>query len=122
TAVQSGLPAAVRYPRGQGPGATIEKEMQALPIGKAQVRREGRSGLAIVAAGAMVRTCEQLAATLDATLVNLRFVKPLDEELLLRLASTHRAIVTVEENVVAGGAGSAIGEILAANRYTLPLL
>lgn len=122
TAVQSGLPAAVRYPRGQGPGATIEKEMQALPIGKAQVRREGRSGLAIVAAGAMVRPCEQLAATLDATLVNLRFVKPLDEELLLRLASTHRAIVTVEENVVAGGAGSAIGEILAANRYTLPLL
>ncbi len=122
TAVQSGLPAAVRYPRGQGPGTTIEKEMQALPIGKAQVRREGRSGLAIVAAGAMVRPCEQLAATLDATLVNLRFVKPLDEELLLRLASTHRAIVTVEENVVAGGAGSAIGEILAANRYTLPLL
>ncbi len=122
TAVQSAAPAAVRYPRGQGPGAAIENEMHALPIGKAQIRREGRSGLAIIAVGPMVAPCEQIALTLDATLVNLRFVKPLDEELLLRLASTHRAIVTVEENVVAGGAGSAIGELLAANRYALPLL
>lgn len=122
TAVQSAAPAAVRYPRGQGPGAAIENEMHALPIGKAQIRREGRSGLAIIAVGPMVAPCEQIALTLDATLVNLRFVKPLDEELLMRLASTHRAIVTVEENVVAGGAGSAIGELLAANRYALPLL
>jgi 1-deoxy-D-xylulose-5-phosphate synthase len=122
TAVQSSAPAAVRYPRGQGPGVAIENDMYALPIGKSQIRREGRSGLAIVAVGPMVPPCEQIALTLDATLVNLRFVKPLDEELLLRLASTHRAIVTVEENVVAGGAGSAIGELLAANRYTLPLL
>lgn len=122
TAVQSGMPTAVRYPRGQGPGTSIEKAMQPVPIGKAQVRREGRSGLAIVAVGAMVPTCERIAATLDATLVNLRFVKPLDEELLLEIASTHRALVTVEENVVAGGAGSAIGELLAANRAELSLL
>ncbi|MFO7304868.1 MAG: 1-deoxy-D-xylulose-5-phosphate synthase [Gammaproteobacteria bacterium] len=122
TAVQSQMPAAVRYPRGQGPGVAIEKTMRALPIGKAQVRREGRSGLAIVAVGAMVPTCERVAATLDATLVNLRFVKPLDEELLLEIAATHRALVTVEENAVAGGAGSAIGELLAAHRVELPLL
>ncbi len=122
TAVQSGMPAAVRYPRGQGPGAVIEKTMQELPIGKAQVRREGRGGLAIIGVGAMVPACEQIAASLDATLVNLRFVKPLDEDTLMHIASTHRAIVTVEENVVAGGAGSAIGELLAANRCDLPLL
>ena len=122
TAVRSGVPAAVRYPRGQGPGVAIQQKMEALPIGKAQLRREGRSGLAIIAVGPMVNTCEQIAAKLDATLVNLRFVKPLDEELLLRLASTHRAIVTVEENAVAGGAGSAIGEMLATNHYALPLL
>jgi len=122
TAVQSGVPAAVRYPRGQGPGVAIEKTMRALPIGKAQLRREGRSGLAIVAVGAMVAPCEAIAAQLDATLVNLRFVKPLDEELLLKLARTHRALVTVEENVVAGGAGSAIGELLVAHQCQLPLL
>ena len=96
--------------------------MRALPIGKAQLRREGRSGLAIIAVGAMVPFCERIAERLDATLINLRFVKPLDEELLLRIAATHRAIVTVEENVVAGGAGSAIAECLAAHGHTLPTL
>ena len=115
-------PAAVRYPRGQGPGVAIESAMRALPIGKAQVRREGRSGLAILAVGAMVPPCERIAEQLDATLVNLRFVKPLDEELILRLAATHRALVTVEENVVAGGAGSAINECLAAHGHALPTL
>src|SRR5690606_26830157 len=115
TAVQSGVPAAVRYPRGQGPGVAIEQQMQALPIGKAQLRREGRSGLAIIGVGPMVAACEALAEQLDATLVNLRFIKPLDEALILRLAASHRAVVTVEENAVAGGAGSAIGELLAAH-------
>lgn len=122
TAVQSEQPAAVRYPRGQGPGTVIESAMRALPIGKAQSRREGRSGLAIIAAGAMVPFCELIAGQLDATLINLRFIKPLDEELLVRIAATHRAIVTVEENVIAGGAGSAIAECLAAHGHTLPTL
>ena len=122
TGVQCEQPAAIRYPRGQGPGTAIESAMRAIPIGKAQSRREGRSGLAIIAVGAMVPFCERIAEHLDATLINLRFVKPLDEELLLRIASTHRSIVTVEENVVAGGAGSAIAECLAAHGHTLPTL
>jgi 1-deoxy-D-xylulose-5-phosphate synthase len=122
TATQSGMPAAVRYPRGQGPGVAIESTMTALPIGKSQTRREGRSGLAIIAVGSMVPSCERIAERLDATLINLRFVKPLDETLLLQLANTHRGFVTVEENVVAGGAGSAIAECLAANGRTLPFL
>jgi 1-deoxy-D-xylulose-5-phosphate synthase len=122
TATQLNQPAAVRYPRGQGPGVALEAAMRALPVGKAQLRREGRSGLAIFAVGAMVPMCEQVAAALDATLVNLRFVKPLDEELILRVAANHRALVTVEENVVAGGAGSAIAESLAAHNVALPLL
>jgi 1-deoxy-D-xylulose-5-phosphate synthase len=122
TAAQIEQPACVRYPRGQGPGVAIEATMRALPIGKAQVRREGRSGLAVVAVGAMVPTCELIAEQLDATLVNLRFIKPLDEELLLRVAGTHRALITVEENVVAGGAGSAIIECLAANGHSIPTL
>ncbi len=122
TAVQSNLPAAVRYPRGQGPGATIEATMRSLPIGKAQIRREGRSGLAIFAVGAMVPLCERIAEKIDATVVNLRFIKPLDEELIVRVAANHRAIVTVEENVVAGGAGSAIAECLAAHGPIPPTL
>jgi 1-deoxy-D-xylulose-5-phosphate synthase len=122
TAVQSNQPAAVRYPRGQGPGAAIEATMRTLPIGKAQVRREGRSGLAIFAIGAMVPLCELIAEKIDATVVNLRFIKPLDEELIVRLAASHRAIVTVEENVVAGGAGSAIAECLAAHGHVPPTL
>ena len=88
--------------------------MKALPVGRAEVRREGRSGLALLAFGTMVTPCIALAERLDATLVNMRFVKPLDEDLVCRLAATHTCIVTVEENVVAGGAGSAVSECLAA--------
>jgi 1-deoxy-D-xylulose-5-phosphate synthase len=122
TAVQLDHPAIVRYPRGQGPGVAIESTTKALPVGKAQVRREGRSGLAILAVGSMVSACERIAEKLDATLVNLRFVKPLDEELIVKLAGTHRALVTVEENVIAGGAGSAIAECLAAHGHGGPIL
>ncbi len=114
TAVTHPGPAAVRYPRGQGPGARIETAMNALPIGRAELRREGRSGLLVLAFGTMVAPCVPIAERLDATLVNMRFVKPLDAELLRRLALAHAAIVTVEENVVAGGAGSAVVEQLAA--------
>jgi 1-deoxy-D-xylulose-5-phosphate synthase len=114
TGVECGQPAAIRYPRGQGPGVKIDAQMRALPIGQAQMRREGRSGLAILAFGTMVAACERVAEKLDATLVNMRFVKPLDEAMVRRIGESHRAIVTIEENVVAGGAGSAINEHLAA--------
>ena len=115
TAVSLGAPAAVRYPRGPGPGTRLEPEMTALAVGKAELRREGRSGLLLLAFGSMVAACEPLAERLDATLVNMRFVKPLDEELVCRLALGHDRIVTVEENAVAGGAGSAVSECLAAH-------
>jgi len=114
TAVTLDGPAAVRYPRGQGPGVPIEKEMTAIPVGRAQVRREGRSGLLMLAFGTMVAPCAAIAERLDATLVNMRFVKPLDEETVLRLAANHACIVTIEENAIAGGAGSAVSECLAA--------
>jgi 1-deoxy-D-xylulose-5-phosphate synthase len=115
-------PDAVRYPRGQGPGVAPQALMQALPVGEAEVRREGRSGLAILAFGTMVAASTALADRLDATLVNMRFVKPLDEALVLRMAARHERIVTVEENVVAGGAGDAVLEVLAANGYLRPVL
>jgi 1-deoxy-D-xylulose-5-phosphate synthase len=115
-------PAIVRYPRGSGPGVTVSAEMTTLPIGKAQLRREGKSGLALLAFGALVPSAQHIAERLDATLVNMRFIKPLDEELVLALARRHRALVTIEENAVQGGAGSAVGELLAAEGRQLPLL
>jgi 1-deoxy-D-xylulose-5-phosphate synthase len=115
-------PAIVRYPRGTGPGVAVAAEMTALPIGKAQLRREGKSGLALLAFGALVPSAQQIAERLDATLVNMRFVKPLDEDLVLALARRHRAFITIEENAIHGGAGSAIGELLAAEGLQLPLL
>jgi 1-deoxy-D-xylulose-5-phosphate synthase len=114
TAVTLDQPSAVRYPRGQGPGKPIQQEMHALPVGRAELRREGKSGLLLLAVGSMVQPCSAIAERLDATLVNLRFIKPLDEQLVTRLAASHSCIVTVEENAVAGGAGSAVSECLAA--------
>ena len=116
------VPSAVRYPRGAGPGVPLVAEMTALPIGRAQYRREGRSGLAILAFGALVESARKVADRLDATLVNMRFIKPLDEELVIEIAKRHRAIVTIEENAVMGGAGSAVGEVLAAHGVLVPLL
>jgi 1-deoxy-D-xylulose-5-phosphate synthase len=115
-------PAVVRFPRGTGPGVPIVEEMTALPLGRAQLRREGRSGLAILAFGALVDSAQKIAEHLDATLVNMRFVKPLDEDLVTALAARHRAIVTIEENATIGGAGSAVGELLASEGLQLPLL
>jgi len=115
-------PSAVRYPRGTGPGEPICAEMGALPVGRAQLKREGRSGLAILAFGALVEPARKIAERLDATLVNMRFVKPLDEELIVDIAARHRAIVTIEENAIMGGAGSGVGEVLAANGSLLPVL
>jgi 1-deoxy-D-xylulose-5-phosphate synthase len=115
-------PAIVRYPRGAGPGVAVAAEMTALPVGKAQLRREGNSGLALLAFGALVTPALQVAEALDATLVNMRFVKPLDEDLVLSLARRHRALVTIEENATLGGAGSAVGELLASEAVAIPLL
>jgi 1-deoxy-D-xylulose-5-phosphate synthase len=115
-------PAAVRYPRGAGPGTPLVQQLTALPIGRAEVRRQGRSGLALIAVGAMVAPAQRIAERLDATLVNLRFIKPLDEDLVLQIAARHSALVTLEENVVAGGAGSAIGELLASQDIQISLL
>jgi 1-deoxy-D-xylulose-5-phosphate synthase len=114
-------PAAVRYPRGSGTGIAVEKDLATLPIGKAELRRRGR-GIAILAFGAMVASCERVAGAIDATLVNMRFVKPLDEALLLDLASSHAAFVTVEDNAIAGGAGSGVAECLAAHGLAIPVL
>ncbi len=113
TGFQLGAPAAVRYPRGTGPGAAIAKTMTALPVGKAEVRREG-AGIAILAFGAMLAAALEVGEKLDATVVNMRFVKPIDAALILELAATHELLLTVEENVIQGGAGSAVSEVLAA--------
>ncbi|HUJ53634.1 MAG TPA: 1-deoxy-D-xylulose-5-phosphate synthase [Steroidobacteraceae bacterium] len=115
-------PAIVRYPRGTGPGVPVVAEMSALPVGRAQLRREGRSGLALLAFGALLAPAAQIAEALDATLVNMRFVKPLDEDMVIALATRHRALVTFEENATQGGAGSAVGELLAAEGLQVPLL
>jgi 1-deoxy-D-xylulose-5-phosphate synthase len=114
-------PAAVRYPRGSGPGAAIHQELDTLPIGKAELRRRGH-GLALLSFGAMLAPAATIAAEIDATLVNMRFVKPLDEALIVELAKTHDAFVTLEDNAIAGGAGSAVAECLAAHGLTLPIL
>jgi 1-deoxy-D-xylulose-5-phosphate synthase len=115
-------PSAVRYPRGTGPGVPVVADMSALPVGRAQMRREGRSGLAILVFGTLLESARKIAERLDATLVNMRFVKPLDEALVVSVAARHRAIVTIEENAIMGGAGSAVGEVLAAAGVQVPLL
>jgi 1-deoxy-D-xylulose-5-phosphate synthase len=115
-------PAAVRYPRGEGPGAAVSAHLAALPIGRAQLCRSGASGVALLVFGAPLAAAAVAAARLDATLVNMRFVKPLDRQLLAAVADDHQALVTIEENVVAGGAGSAVAEALAASGIAIPLL
>ncbi len=116
-----GGPSSVRYPRGHGPGVTIEKEMTAIPIGVAEIRKQGDK-VAILAFGSMVPVSEQVAAQIDATVVNMRFIKPLDQNLILKMAEQHDVLVTIEENVIQGGAGSGINEILAANKVMIPVL
>jgi len=114
-------PSAVRYPRGIGPGAEITTELEAFPIGRGVLRRSGR-GLALLAFGAPLSAALQAAEVLDASVADMRFVKPLDRELLRQLAENHTRLVTVEENTVMGGAGSAVGEALAEMGITIPLL
>jgi 1-deoxy-D-xylulose-5-phosphate synthase len=122
TAGQLDLPAAVRYPRGRGPGVPVGKVMQALPVGRALTLRRGGSGLALLAFGTMVEAARPAAEALDATLVNMRFVKPLDEALVAEVAASHGAIVTLEENAIAGGAGSAVLEVLQRMGSAVPVL
>jgi 1-deoxy-D-xylulose-5-phosphate synthase len=122
TATTLSSPSAVRFPRGTGPGTALVSEMTALPVGRAQIRREGRSGLAILAFGVLVDPAQKIAERLDATVVNMRFVKPLDEDLIISVAARHRAIITIEENATLGGAGSAVGELLASEGLQVPLL
>ncbi|KWS03885.1 1-deoxy-D-xylulose 5-phosphate synthase [Lysobacter capsici AZ78] len=114
-------PAAVRYPRGTGPGVAIQPGLDTLPIGKAELRRQG-SRIALLAFGAIVPAAEAVAAELGLTLVNMRFVKPLDRSLIVELAKSHEGFVTLEDNVVAGGAGSGVAELLAAEGIVLPVL
>jgi 1-deoxy-D-xylulose-5-phosphate synthase len=115
-------PVAVRYPRGAGPGVAVQQEMHALSIGRGVTVREGRSGLALLAFGTMVSIAQSIGERLDATVINMRFVKPLDEDLINRIAARHQHIVTLEENVVAGGAGSAVSEVLSAQGHSSAVL
>ena len=117
TGFQLDSPAVVRYPRGVGAGVPVEKEMMALRIGKAEVRRTGKR-VALLAFGTVLQPALDAAEAL----VNMRFVKPLDEALVVEMARQYELLVTVEENVIAGGAGSAVAESLAARGVNVPLL
>ena len=121
TAYRHPGPAAVRYPRGAGVGATVDKSLQSLPLGKGEIRRQGER-VAILAFGTMVAPSLEAAQSLNATVANMRFVKPLDKELAVQLAQSHDAIVTVEEGCVMGGAGSAVAEALAEAGIVKPIL
>jgi 1-deoxy-D-xylulose-5-phosphate synthase len=114
-------PAAVRYPRGTGPGAVIDQAMTAVPLGKGVVRRSGAQ-VAILNFGTTLATALTVADSLNATVADMRFVKPLDEELINQLAADHQLLVSVEENTVAGGAGAAVSEYLAQQGIVMPVL
>ena len=114
-------PAAVRYPRGTGPGTEIQKEMTVIPLGESKSLRKGQD-VAILAFGSMVEPCRAVAEQINATLINMRFVKPLDREAILSAAHDHTCLVTVEENAIAGGAGSGINEILLASGNSISIL
>ncbi|MBN9288328.1 MAG: 1-deoxy-D-xylulose-5-phosphate synthase [Gammaproteobacteria bacterium 39-13] len=111
TGLMACSPAAVRYPRGSGPQVALDATLKAIPIGKAEIRRQGRD-IALLSFGSMLASASLVAEQLDATLVNMRFVKPLDEALIIELAKTHSLIVTIEENVIIGGAGQGVAACL----------
>ncbi|MFQ3231559.1 1-deoxy-D-xylulose-5-phosphate synthase [Reinekea sp.] len=104
-------PAAVRYPRGKGPGVDVDQSLECLAIGKSELLRKGKK-VAILAFGSRVEPCRSVADTLDATLINMRFIKPIDQAAIIKAAQEHDLIVTVEENAIMGGAGSAVAESL----------
>ncbi|GBL60877.1 MULTISPECIES: 1-deoxy-D-xylulose-5-phosphate synthase [Pseudomonas] len=116
-------PAAVRYPRGSGPNTPIDPALEPVEIGKAVLRRQGKAGkVAILAFGVQLAEALQVAERFDATVADMRFVKPLDEALVRELADSHELLVTIEENAVMGGAGAAVGEFLARENRQQPLL
>jgi len=121
TAYKHEGPSAVRYPRGSGSGVPEESEMTALPIGRAEIVRDGE-GIAILAFGVMLNPSLIVGSELDATVVNMRFVRPLDKQSILHIAETHLLLVTIEDNVVSGGAGSGVNELLQEYGYNIPIL
>jgi len=121
TAYQQDCPTAVRYPRGKGIGIQPDKKMQALEIGKAKTIRKG-SGIAILLFGSLLQEASEAAEALNASLINMRFVKPIDEDSIRRLSQTHDLLVTVEDNAISGGAGSAVNEFLNKEGNPMPVL
>lgn len=121
TGLQHAGPAAVRYPRGSGTGVDAGSDLSTLPIGKGELRLQGNR-VALLAFGSTVAAAEQVGRELGLSVVNMRFVKPLDRELVLAMANQHDALVTIEDNVVAGGAGSAVAELLNAEDVLRPIL
>ena len=121
TGIMLDAPSAVRYPRSAGAGVEVEKPMHMMRVGKAQIRREGR-GVAILAFGPLLHEALAAAETLDGTVVDMRFLKPLDETLIVQMARTHELLVTIEDNTVQGGAGSAVAEVIAAADLAVRML
>ncbi len=121
TGYQLNQPAVVRYPRGSGCGAAINTELDTLPIGKGRIVRQGQ-GIALLCFGTLLHQAKVVAEKLDATLVDMRFVKPLDTELLKTITTQHDVLVTVEENAIQGGAGSAVNEWMMTQRLLKPVL
>lgn len=121
TGLQHPGPAAVRYPRGTGTGVAAGNDLSTLPIGKGELRLQG-SRIALLAFGSTVAAAEQVGRELGLSVVNMRFIKPLDRELVLSIAAQHEGLVTIEDNVVAGGAGSGVGELLNAEGVLRPIL
>ena len=114
-------PAAVRYPRGSGPGAAVDAGLEPLPVGKARLCREGRD-VALLVFGSPLAAALEAAERLNASVVNMRFIKPLDAECVARMAATHSLLVTIEDNAVAGGAGCAVAELLTGQGQRAALL
>lgn len=121
TGYMANQPTMVRYPRGNGPGVTIEQEMTALPIGKAEKVRSGQS-IAMLSFGTLLQNAEVAAKALDASLVNMRFIKPLDTAMIDAMVNEHDVIVTVEDNAILGGAGSAVIEYMMQQKTIKPVL
>ena len=121
TAFQMNTPTAIRYPRGIGTGVVAQKEMQALPLGRGEIRRKGEK-VALLAFGSMLKPSLEAAEELNATVVNMRFVKPLDDDLIESLAADYKLLVTIEENTIMGGAGSAVVESLESKSISIPVL
>ena len=121
TGYQHSGPATVRYPRGTGPGAVIEQQMTALPVGVGVIKREG-AGVAILNFGTLLASGLEAAEQLNASVADMRFVKPIDKAMILDLASRHQLLVTLEENSIAGGAGSAVNEFLSEQGIVMPVL